>query len=66
MGASFSTYKYKERLLGKMRTTKQKQLLKSNFLDLQETFALKGETAFNKKYNSIKGLGRKIKQVYLH
>ena len=48
-----------------MRTTKQKQLLKSNFLDLQETFILEGQTAFNRKYNSIKGLGRFTKTLLL-
>jgi hypothetical protein len=48
-----------------MRTTKQKQLLKSNFLDLQETFILEGQTAFNRKYNSIKGLDRSKKTLLL-
>jgi len=48
-----------------MRKVKQKQLLKSNFLDLRETFVLKGETAFNKKYNSINGLGRSTKALRL-
>ena len=48
-----------------MRTTKQKQLLKSNFLDLQETFILEGQTAFNRKYNSINGLGRSTKTLLL-
>ena len=54
-----------ESLLVRMRTTKQKQLLKSNFLDLQETFILEGQTAFNRKYNSIKGLGRSTKALLL-
>ena len=54
-----------ESLLVRMRTTKQKQLLKSNFLDLQETFILEGQTAFNRKYNSIKGLGRFTKTLLL-
>ena len=54
-----------DQLLDKKRTLKQKQLLKSNFVDLQETFALKGETAFNKKYNFIKGLGRSTKLLLL-
>jgi len=48
-----------------MRTVKQKQLLKSNFLDLQETFVLNGKTAFNKKYNSINGLGGSTKTLLL-
>ena len=54
-----------ESLLVRMRTTKQKQLLKSNFLDLQETFILEGQTAFNRKYNSIMGLGRFTKTLLL-
>jgi len=37
-----------EPLLYKMRTTKQKQLLACHFLDLKETYMLKGKTAFNK------------------
>jgi len=44
-----------------MRTTKQKQLLASHFFDLKQTYVIEGNTAFNKKYNSIKGLGRATK-----
>ena len=50
-----------EPLLCKMRTKKQKQLLTSHFLDLKETYVIEGETAFNKKFNSINGLGRATK-----
>jgi len=52
-------------LLCKMRTAKQKQLLTSYFLDLEQTYILEGETAFNKKYNSIKGLGRSTKVLLI-
>ena len=52
-------------LLDKMRTTKQKQLLTSHFLDLKETYMLEGETAFNKKFNSINCLGRSTKVLLL-
>ena len=44
-----------------MRTKKQKQLLTSHFVDLKETYVIEGETAFNKKFNSINGLGRATK-----
>jgi hypothetical protein len=47
-----------ETLLSKMRTTKQKQLLISHFFDLKQTYTLEGNTAFNKKYNSIDGFRR--------
>lgn len=46
-----------------MRTEKQKQLLTSHFLDLRETYVIEGETAFNKKFNSINGLGRATKAL---
>ena len=48
-----------------MRTAKQKQLLVSHFLDLKETYMVEGKTAFNKKFNSIKGLGRSKDYYYL-
>ena len=54
-----------EPLLYKMRTEKQKQLLASHFLDLKETYLVKGQTAFNKKFNSINGLGRSTKVLLL-
>tara|TARA_B100000780_G_C20893409_1_gene355556 strand:+ start:168 stop:443 length:276 start_codon:yes stop_codon:yes gene_type:complete len=54
-----------EPLLYKMRTAKQKQLLASHFLDLKETYMVKGKTAFNKKFNSINGLGRSTKVLLL-
>jgi hypothetical protein len=50
-----------ESLLCRMCTAKQKQLLKSHFLNLKETFMLRVETAFNKEFNSINGLGRSTK-----
>ena len=39
-------------------TKKQKELLKSNFLFLKETYFLKGKKAFNLEYKKINGLGR--------
>ena len=54
-----------EPLLYKMRTAKQKQLLASHFLDLKETYMVKGKTAFNKEFNSINGLGRSTKVLLL-
>ena len=48
-----------------MRTAKQKQLLASHFLDLKETYMIEGKTAFNKKFNSINGLGRPTKVLLL-
>jgi hypothetical protein len=39
-----------------MRTTKQRQLLTSHFLDLKETYMVEGETAFNKKILKISGI----------
>ncbi len=39
-------------------TKKQKELLKSNFLFLKETYSLKGKKAFNLEYKKINGLGR--------
>ena len=62
---NFYTKDELEPLLNKMRTTKQKQLLSSHFLDLKETYVLKGKTAFNKKFNSIDGLGRSTKVLLL-
>ena len=44
---------------------KQKQLLSSHFLDLKETYMVEGKTAFNKKFNSINGLGRSTKVLLL-
>jgi hypothetical protein len=52
-------------LLCKTRTTKQKQLLTPHFLSLKETYMLKGETVFNKEYNSINGLGKSTKVLLL-
>jgi len=54
-----------EPLLYKMLTAKQKQLLVSHFLDLKETYMIEGKTAFNKKFNSINGLGRSTKVLLL-
>ena len=54
-----------EPLLYKMRTAKQKQLLASHFLDLKEIYMIKGKTAFNKKFDSINGLGRSTKVLLL-
>ena len=54
-----------ESLLCRMRTAKQKQLLTSYFLDLKQTYTFDGETAFNKKYNSIKGLSRSTKSLLI-
>ena len=48
-----------------MRTAKQRQLLVSHFLDLKETYMVEGKTAFNKKFNSINGLGRSTKVLLL-
>jgi len=54
-----------EPLLYKMRTAEQKQLLASHFLDLKEIYMIKGKTAFNKKLDSINGLGRSTKVLLL-
>ena len=54
-----------EPLLYKMRTAEQKQLLASHFLDLKEIYMIKGKTAFNKKFDSINGLGRSTKVLLL-
>lgn len=56
--SDFYTQDELEPLLYKMRTAKQKQLLSSHFLDLKKTYMVEGKTAFNKKFNSINGLGR--------
>ena len=63
--SDFYTQDELEPLLYKMRTAKQKQLLSSHFLDLKETYMVKGKTAFNKKFNSINGLGRPTKVLLL-
>ena len=44
---------------------KQKEFLTFHFLSLKETYFLKGESLFNQKYKSIKGLGRSTKKVLL-
>jgi len=63
--SDFYTQNELEPLLYKMRTAKQKQLLSSHFLDLKETYMVEGKTAFNKKFNSINGLGRSTKVLLL-
>ena len=54
-----------ETLLFKIKMKKQKELLRSNFLDLKQTFINEGEKAFNKKYNFINGLGRQTKKMLI-
>ena len=54
-----------ETLLSKIKIKKQKELLKSNFLDLKQTFISEGQKTFNKKYNSINGLGRQTKKMLI-
>ena len=54
-----------EKLLNNLRTEKQKQLLSSHFFDLKQTYLREGETPFNKKYNSINGLGRATKTLLI-
>ena len=54
-----------EKLLNNLRTEKQKQLLSSHFFDLKQIYLREGETPFNKKYNSINGLGRATKTFKL-
>lgn len=54
-----------EKLLNNLRTEKQKQLLSSHFFDLKQIYLREGETAFNKKYNSINGLGRATKTLLI-
>lgn len=44
-------------------TKKQKELLQSNYLSLQETYFLQGKTAFNLKFKNIAGLGKSTKKV---
>ena len=44
-------------------TKKQKELLQSNYLSLQETYFLRGKEAFNLEFRSITGLGRATKKV---
>ena len=39
-------------------TRKQRELLRSNFLSLKETYFLGGKKAFNLEYKNINGLGR--------
>jgi hypothetical protein len=63
--SDFYTQNELEPLLYKLRTAKQKQLLSSHFLDLKETYMVEGKTAFNKKFNSINGLGRSTKALLL-
>jgi hypothetical protein len=46
-------------------TTKQKQILAAHFFDLKQTYIIEGNSAFNKKYNSIKGLGRATKSLLI-
>jgi hypothetical protein len=54
-----------EKLLNNIRTEKQKQLLSSHFFDLKQTYLVEGEKTFNKKYNSINGLGRNTKKLLI-
>ena len=54
-----------EKLLNNLRTEKQKQLLSSHFFDLKQTYLVEGETSFNRKYNSINGLGRTTKKLLI-
>ena len=46
-------------------TRKQKELLESNYLLLQEAYFLRGKKAFDLEYKSINGLGRATKKVIL-
>jgi len=46
-------------------TKKQKKLLESSYLSLQETYFLQRKTAFNLEYKNINGLGRATKKVLL-
>ena len=46
-------------------TKKQKELLKSHYLNLKETYFLEGEKSFNKSYQNIKALGKATKNVLL-
>ena len=46
-------------------TRKQKELLRSNFLSLKETYFLRGKKAFNLEYKNINGLGRATAKVLL-
>ena len=46
-------------------TRKQKELLESNYLSLQEAYFLRGKKAFDSEYKSINGLGRATKRVIL-
>ena len=54
-----------ETLLSSIRTTKQKQLLSSHFFDLRQTYIIERNNAFNKKYNSIEGLGKSYKSMVI-
>ena len=46
-------------------TKKQKQLFRSHFLELKETYFLKREKGFNRTYNSINDLGKATKKALL-
>ena len=53
-------------IFNSVRLTKtQKELLKSNFLFLKETYFLKGKKAFNLEYKKINGLGRATSKILL-
>lgn len=52
-------------LLSRIRIKKQKILLESNFLDLKRVYINEGKTAFNRKFDSINGLGRQTKKMLI-
>jgi hypothetical protein len=52
-------------LMVKMRTKKQKQLLELDFSNLKQIYMTQGESAFNKEFKSMHGLGRSTKTLLL-